>query len=222
MTNPMSQEIPTLARDEKRHEVQAYDLASQAYLVARAQNGCSASFDLLCAPHRTRLLKIAFRITRNNEDAEDAVQDSLMRAFMRINEFRGASSFSTWLTRIVINAALMILRKTQSAHYLSLDSESEPTGHLNFEIEDSALNPERILLTQERRRALRRAISNLRPRVRAVLELGPLRESSMKETANVVNISTAAAKARLFHGFAALRKSTALRAVGRPGSKTAA
>ena len=194
MTNPMSQEIPTLARDEKRHEVQAYDLASQAYLVARAQNGCSASFDLLCTPHRTRLLKTAFRITRNKEDAEDAVQDSLMRAFMRINEFRGASSFSTWLTRIVINAALMILRKTQTAHYLSLDSESELTGHLNFEIEDSAPNPER----------------------------GPLRESSMKEAANVLNISTAAAKARLFHGCAALRKSTAVRAVVRPRSKTAA
>ena len=200
MTDPMSREVPTRARDEKRHKDQAYDLASKAYLVARAQNGCSASFDLLCAPHGTRLLKTAFRITRNKEDAEDAVQDSLMRAFMWINEFRGASSFSTWLTRIVINSALMIRRKTQNAHYLSLDSESELTGHLNFEIKDSAPNPERILLTQERRRTLRKAISSLRPRVRAVLELGPLRESSMKETANVLKISIAAAPCSKSHG----------------------
>jgi RNA polymerase sigma factor (sigma-70 family) len=214
--------MTTSTKSEKENLNRVFEHPSEAYLLAAAKGGCSTSFDLLCAPHARRLLKTAFKVTRNREDAEDAVQDSLMRAFVSISEFRGSSSFSTWLTRIVINSALMIRRKNVTARSVSLDSESEDKSHFNLEIEDSVLNPEQILLALERRRALRTAISDLRPRVRAVLKVGHLRELSMAETAKVLNISVAAAKARLFHGRVALRKSRALRAILQSRTKTAA
>jgi len=116
----------------------------------------------------------------------------------------------------------MIRRKNVTARRVYLDSESEDTSLFNLEIEDSAPNPEQILVALERRRALRTAISNLRPRVRAVLEVGHLREHSMKETAKVLNISVGAAKARLFHGRVALRKSRALRCHSAVKNETAA
>jgi RNA polymerase sigma factor (sigma-70 family) len=217
-TNPMT----TGTKSEKENPNCVPEPLSEAYLLAAAKGGCSTSFDLLCAPHATRLLKTAFKVTRNREDAEDAVQNSMMRAFVSINEFRGSSSFSTWLTRIVINSALMIRRKNVTARRVYFDSEPEDTSHFNPEIEDPAPNPVQILVALERRRVLRTAISNLRPRVRAVLEVGHLREFSMKETAKVLNISVGAAKARLFHGRVALRKSRALRAILQSGAETAA
>lgn len=227
LTLPVGEESRTNAmtsstKSEKENPNSVFEPLSEAHLLAAAKGGCSTSFDLLCAPHATRLLKTAFKVTRNREDAEDAVQDSLMRAFVSINEFRESSSFSTWLTRIVINSALMIRRKNGAARRVYLDSESEDTNHFNLEIEDSAPNAEEILVALERKRALRTAISNLRPRVRAVLEVGHLREFSMKETAKVLNISVGAAKARLFHGRVALRKSHALRAILHSRTKTAA
>lgn len=214
--------MTTSTKSEKENPNRVSERLSEAYLLAAAKGGCSTSFDLLCAAHATRLLKTALKVTRNREDAEDAVQDSLMRAFVSINEFRGSSSFSTWLTRIVINSALMIRRKNVTARRVYLDSESEDSSHFNLEIEDSAPNPEQILVALERRRALRTAISDLRPRVRAVLEVGHLREFSMKETAKVLNISVGAAKACLFHGRVALRKSRALRTILQSRTETAA
>ena len=214
--------MATDAKSEKENPKRGSELSSEAYLLVAAKGGCSTSFDLLCAPHTPRLLKTAFNVTRNREDAEDAVQDSMMRAFVSINEFRGSSSFSTWLTRIVINSALMIRRKNVTARRVYFDSESENTTYFNPEIEDPAPNPEQILVALERRRVLRTAISNLSPRVRTVLEVGHLREFSMKETAKVLNISVAAAKGRLFHGRVALRKSRPLRAILQSRAETAA
>ena len=80
-------------------------------LVAAAKYGESVAFDVLCERLTPRILRSLLRITKNREDAEDALQDSLLSAFIHIAEFDGRSAFSTWLTRIAINSALMILRK---------------------------------------------------------------------------------------------------------------
>jgi RNA polymerase sigma-70 factor (ECF subfamily) len=157
------------------------------------------------------LLKTAFNITGNREDAEDAVQDSLMRAFVRIKDFRGASSFSTWLTRIVINSALMIRRKKRTARHIFLDDVSENVEHhLKLNIPHAAANPAQIFFARERREAVRKAIRGLRPNLRSVVEEGHLQDFSMKETAKALKISIGAAKARLFHARTALRKSATL------------
>jgi len=196
---------------------------SEAGLLNAAKCGNSTSFESLCVPHMPRLHKTALAITGNQEDAEDAVQDSLIRAYVRINDFRGASTFSTWLTRIVINSALMIRRKNRGARYVFLDDLGEAgEERWTIQLPHKDLDPEQTYVARERQRALHKAVSRLRPRVRAVVELGQLQEFSMKETAKVLNISVAAAKGRLFHARAALRRSAALRAIAQSQTEPAA
>jgi RNA polymerase sigma-70 factor (ECF subfamily) len=168
-------------------------------------------------------LKTAFYITRNREDAEDALQDSLLRAFVHLKSFDERSSFSTWLTRIVINSALMIHRRSRNARQVSADELSESgESHVHLQIPDHSPNPEQRYMEHERGRILRKAIRNLRPRIRAVVEVGQLQELPMKEAARVLDISIAAAKGRLFHARAALRNSVALRAVAQARTEPAA
>lgn len=196
---------------------------SEAHLLAQAKRGRADAFEALCHPNMSRLFTAAFRITQNREDAEDAVQDSLVRAFVRIGEFRGASAFSTWLTRIVINSALMLRRKNGSRQYVVIEDILQTAdGQAKVQIAQSSPNPEQTYVARERRRALCKAVSSLRPRLRAVVEIGQLQEFSMKETAKVLNISLAAAKGRLFHARAALRRSAALRAIAQSRTQPAA
>jgi RNA polymerase sigma-70 factor (ECF subfamily) len=166
---------------------------------------------------------MALRITRNHEDAEDAVQDSLMSAFVHVKSFQGNSSFSTWLTRIVMNSALMIRRKDRSATQIStddLDRKGESGWHA--QIPDHAPNPEQSFAARERQAILRRAVGKLRPRIRAVVEIAQLQELPLKDTAKVLDISVAAAKGRFFQARLALRRSAALRAVSQAKTEPAA
>lgn len=187
---------------------------SEASLLADAKLGKAEAFEALCATLMPRLQKIALRITQNHEDAEDAVQDSLLRAYMHIKNFQENSTFSTWLTRIVMNSALMIRRKNRNVRQLFTDTPSW-NGELSLplEIRDHSPNPEQRCAESERRRILRLAVSKLRPRMRAVVEVVQLQELPIKETAKVLDISVAAAKGRFFHARVALRKSPALRSI---------
>jgi RNA polymerase sigma-70 factor, ECF subfamily len=186
----------------------------EAQLLAAARLGRTDAFEALCRPHTAKLLKVAFNVTRNREDAEDALQDSLLSAYAHISGFDGRSCFSTWLTRIVINSALMIRRKVRNARQVSADelNESEETRS-QFQIPDHAPSPEQRLLQCEQKRILHHAIDRLRPRIRAVIEIGQLQDRTMKETARLLDISVAAAKGRLFQARAALRSSFMLRSV---------
>jgi RNA polymerase sigma-70 factor (ECF subfamily) len=196
---------------------------SEAQLLAAARRGRAEAFEALCQPYTAKLLKAAFYITRNREDAEDALQDSLLRAYSHINGFDGRSSFSTWLTRIVINSALMIRRKVRNARQVSADELSESSEtRPHLQIPDHAPNPEQHFLQSEQKRILHDAIGTLRPRIRAVVEIGQLQERPMKETAKLLDISVAAAKGRLFHARAALRHSSMLRSVTEVPGETAA
>ncbi len=196
---------------------------SEARLLSEAKRGRSEAFEALCQALTPRLFKAAFHITRNREDAEDALQDALMRAFMHIKSFHGNSTFSTWLTRIVINSALMIRRKRRNGRQVSTDEprQSGETG-LTLQIPDHSPNPEQTYVLRERTRILRKAVSRLRPRIRAVIEIGQLQELPMHETARILDISVAAAKGRFFHARAALRKSVALRAIAKARTEPAA
>ena len=196
---------------------------SERLLLREARRGRPEAFEALCQSLTPRLMKIALRITRNKEDAEDAVQDSLMRALMHINTFQGNSSFSTWLTRIVMNSALMIRRKNRSGRHISSDDIARPgEPALHLQIPDDSPNPEQRYVERERTTILHAAIRKLRPRIRAVVEVAQFRELPLKETAKVLDISVAAAKGRFFHARAALRKSAALRAVVQARTEPAA
>lgn len=181
-------------------------------LLKAACTGEASAFERLCAPTKARMYQTLHRITKNHEDAEDALQESLLSAYMNLHRFDGRSSFSTWLTRIGINAALMTLRKKRTRRELSIEGagdDGEKSAY--FEAPDHAPNPEERFARQEREVMVREAVRSLRPTIRKALELGQMQEKSMRETAQMLGISVAAAKARLFHARAALRKSQQLK-----------
>jgi len=183
-------------------------------LVAAAKFGESVAFDVLCERLTPRILRSLLRITKNREDAEDALQDSLLSAFVHISEFDGRSAFSTWLTRIAINSALMLLRKKRTSHEISMDNSADSEERSpSWEMPDQAPNPEKRYAQSERENILHGAISALRPTVRKVIELQQLQEHSMKETAQIIGISVPAAKARLLHAKVALRKAPRLKSI---------
>jgi RNA polymerase sigma factor (sigma-70 family) len=176
-------------------------------LVAAAKAGERKAFEELCGDCTERIFHTLLRITRNREDAEDAMQESLMRAFVHLKEFDERSSFATWLTRIAINSALMILRKKRQSREFSVDApvDGESTPFL-WKIADQAPDPETLYGQWQRNIILKKKIDELRPSIRAVVEIHQLQERSMKETAGQIGISVGATKARLFQARTALRK----------------
>ena len=185
-------------------------------LVEAAKRGDSTAFAILCEQHARQLFRTAQNITRCHEDAEDAVQNALLSAFVHLRKFDGRSTFGTWLTRIAINSALMILRKKRNAPVVDLDgAEDSSAGGLNHEIPDRAPNPELHYAKREEARILNNAIQELRPALREVVQKQQLQETSIRETAAAMGISEAAAKARLFHARIKLRKSSMLRMMRR-------
>ena len=187
-------------------------------LVAAARRGGAAAFNELWQAHSKRILRITYRITKNREDAEDAVQDSFLNAFLHLHSFDGRSSFSTWLTRIAINSALMVLRKRGYATELSIDERGDRGPSEIANLRDRDPNPEAHFAQNEREETLRDAIRSLRPTIRRAVELHKLQEYSLKETAVLMGLSVTAAKSRLHHAKAELRASLKPKTIRRRGT----
>ncbi len=144
---------------------------------------------------------------RDNEDAEDVGQESFQQDFVHLKSFNGDSRFSTWLSRIAINAALMKLRKKHRLWDVSLDEPAEgEESSSRIEVEDDGLNPEQLYAEKEQQRILSEAMNHLTPGMRKAIELRELDERSTEETARVMGISVGAVKARVFHGRRKLRE----------------
>jgi RNA polymerase sigma factor (sigma-70 family) len=169
-------------------------LLSDECLVAAAKSGDQAAYIELSSRHAPMVYRVVSRITRNREDTEDALQESLMRAFCHLQTFDGRSSFSTWLTRIAINSALMLLRKKRTRLETSLESS---LANDSYQHVDPSLSPERLYLQRERERNLKRAIRRLPSALREVIEVRNAKDASVREVANIVGISIAATKSRL-------------------------
>jgi RNA polymerase sigma-70 factor, ECF subfamily len=178
-----------------------------AALVAGAKTGNARAFELLVQRHEEKIFLLAQRITRNREDAEDVVQQSFQKAFIHLKKFEGDSLFSTWLTRIAINEALMLLRRRRGTHEVPIaESNTQDETVLPLDIPDSGPNPEDSCLQREQERILSAAVNELTPRTRKAIELRELGELSTGETAQVMGLSVGAVKARVFHGRRKLRK----------------
>jgi RNA polymerase sigma-70 factor, ECF subfamily len=176
-------------------------------LVAAAQGGNLRAFEVLVERHEQKIFFVARRITGTREDAEDVVQQTFQKAFTYLCKFENRSSFSTWLTRIAINEALMMLRRGRRLREVSIDesSGSEETAML-LEIPDSGPSPESSYSQRERERMLSAAMNKLTPGVRTAIELRELGELSTGEIARRMGLSVEAVKGRLFHGRKKLRK----------------
>jgi len=177
-----------------------------ASLVGAAKSGDRAAFGYLVARHERRVLFTALRITRNREDAEDVVQQSFQNAFIHLQEFEGRSSFSTWLTRIALNEALMLKRSNRRSREVPLEDTTATDDVKVMEIPDSSPNPESRLSESERHRLLLKAMKSLKPGIRAALQASDLDERSAKETARVLGLSVSAVKSRINRGRRVLRE----------------
>ena len=179
---------------------------SDEVLVSTAKSGDTNAFVELSKRHSNRLLQTTYRITRNRHDAEDALQDSLLRAFIHLKSFQEKSSFSTWLTRIAINSALMILRKKRGCAEISIDG-SDDSGETYERWEPRSLteDPENRFARSEREELLRNAILRLPPVVREAVELRQARDYSVREIAQALGISVPAVKSRLSRARLTLR-----------------
>jgi RNA polymerase sigma-70 factor (ECF subfamily) len=187
---------------------------SEEQLIAAAKTGRRAPFGELCERHIKRVSYVTRRIIRNREDAEDAAQECFLSAFVHLKDFDGRSQFATWLTRIAINAALMKLRKNRRAQEVPIDEpnpSSEPVAQREFR--DGTPDPEESCSLRERKQIVVSAISGLRPRARNVVELIHLQGHSIRETAQILGISTAAVKTRMFHAKIKLHRMPLLRRV---------
>lgn len=150
------------------------------------------------ALYSRRLYRTIIAITKHAQDAEDALQETFLRAYLSFHTFEGRSNVYSWLTRIAINSALLVLRKRRSRPEILFDPQ--PDIHSDafcLEIEDPAPSPEKICDLQHRRAALIRAIHNLDAKLQGPLQMRMTRESSMKEISHALNISEAAVKTRL-------------------------
>ena len=181
---------------------------NEASLVRPARSRETGALDTLYRAHADKLFCAIRRITRNHEDAEDAVQNAFLSVFLHLKGFDGRSAFSTWLTRIGINSALMILRKKRNSREVSAQNSSESDAL--WEVKDPAPDPEQQYAEQEPWRLVRDAIAGLRPSIRRAMEMHTLQGLSIEEMASEMGVSVCAAKARLFHARAALRKSKVL------------
>ncbi len=174
-------------------------------LVTQAKSGSSTAFGELYDRHRLRIYHTAFRILRNRQDAEDAVQRSFQRAFTNLCRFREDSTFSTWVSRIAINDALMLLRQRRANTRLQ-ENDDDTEAPSVLDPADKGPTPEQALVETELRATVIRAISRLRKSLRIVVLLRELQGLTSAETARRLGLTVSAVKARTFHARRYLRK----------------
>jgi RNA polymerase sigma-70 factor (ECF subfamily) len=182
------------------------DQNSDTALVAAAKCGNTQAFEQLVFRHERRVLAVAQRITNNREDAEDVVQESLHKAFLHLGAFQERSRFPTWLTRIVMNEAYMLLRRRRRVFEVLPENKDDASESASEEFVDQRPNPEESCWRCERTKLLTAAINRLSPTIRGTMLLRDIEERSVKETAQILGASISTVKARLFHGRQRLRE----------------
>jgi RNA polymerase sigma-70 factor (ECF subfamily) len=177
-------------------------------LITAAQRGDQQAFVELCGRHSSVVKHKILRIVRNREDAEDALQDTLLRAYTHMPTFRRSCKFSTWLVTIGVNSALMIMRKrkTRKETYESPSSLNTQTPGPQEPV-DRSLGPEEIYLKKQAVLLLRREVEKLHPTLRSVVDHYYRSDCQLDEAAKAQEISLAAAKSRLQRGRIRLRSS---------------
>jgi RNA polymerase sigma-70 factor, ECF subfamily len=181
-------------------------------LVDRIGTGDHAAFETLMRAYNGKLFRIARAILKDDGDAEDTLQDAYLEAYRHLDEFRGGSELSTWLTRIVVNQALMRLRKEKRRSSIvpfrrgpSIDAESPET-----QVPDNrSESPSAAAIRAETRRILERRIDELPSSFRAVFIMREVEDMSIDEIAECLSISSATVRTRLFRARALLRAALA-------------
>ncbi len=180
---------------------------SDEHLVELAKSGDATAFPELVKRYSRRILRVARNITNHEEDSEDVLQETFMKAYTHLDGFQGNSKFYTWLVRIAMNEALMKLRKRKTGKLVSLDEELN-TGDDTIvrEIAVWEGNPEDTYSQAELREILDKTIASLPEGFRTVFMLRDVEELSTEETAEALELSIPAVKSRLLRARLQLRE----------------
>jgi RNA polymerase sigma-70 factor, ECF subfamily len=177
-----------------------------ADIVQSSQAGSHYAFEELQKKYSQRLFKQIIAITRHYEDAEDALQDALCKAYVALPLFEHRSHVYTWMSRIAINCALMKIRKRANYRELSLDGPNLSEDQDSVpEPPHPGWSPEDICGSEERLGQIANLMESLDPISKRVLSLRANEEYSMEEIADALNVSVSAAKARLYRARHVLR-----------------
>lgn len=187
-------------------------------IVGQVLAGDAQAFGNLVRTHQERVYRTTLAVTKNPDDAEEAAQETFLKAFHNLGQFRGASRFTTWLTRIAINEGLQIVRKRRNAasvdELLRTDDEGLPMPR---QFEDWHENPEQLYAKEEIRQFVEEAIQSLPFAYRVVFMLRDVEELNTDETAEALGITVAAVKSRLLRARLMMRESLAPRFERRRG-----
>jgi RNA polymerase sigma-70 factor (ECF subfamily) len=183
----------------------AHHLLTDDELVRLCQRGDNPAFAELMKRHHSAAMKLALSIVRDNQDAEDEVQNAFWKAYEHIERFQQEARFNTWLTRIVVNQCLMRLRQTKRARFQYIDDTVVGDEVITLDLEDHSPDPEDELGRREIGEVLTREIRRIPPLLRHVFLMREIQQRPMPEVAAELGISVAAAKSRLLRARAELR-----------------
>lgn len=184
-----------------------YQTAEDTKLVLAAKRGDMVAFEELVARHRDKIYARAFSMMRNEDDATDIAQEAWVKGWQRLKQFHGDSSFTTWMTRIVINLCLDHLRKQKRQRAESIEHLDEELGGVERQMPVVTVNPTAGLERSELRKRIDKAMAQLSYEHRTVLVLHEFEELEYKEVAKIMGCSIGTIMSRLFY---ARRKMAAL------------
>jgi RNA polymerase sigma-70 factor (ECF subfamily) len=175
-------------------------------LVTEAKAGSYEAFEELVGRYEKKIYRLGMNITGNPEDAEDVLQETFLKAFQHLPEFREDSRFYTWIVRIAVNEGLMKLRKRRSDKSVPMEDSVDDEGAvMPREVADWRPNPEQQLAQAELETILNDAARSLPPTFRTVFFLRDVEGLSTQETAELLHLTPSAVKARLFRARLQLR-----------------
>lgn len=189
----------------------SFEIQSDAELVELARNGDLESFEVLISRYEQKVYSLSMRMLRQRQDAEDVTQQTFLNVMEHLTQFRGESSFSTWILRIATHASLKIIRKRKGLKTVPYDEtrvgnrDLEPIPHPEF-IASWKDIPEKLLLSNELKELLDEALGELDEKYRIVFLLRDIEGLSIKETAEVISLSESNTKVRLLRARLQLRE----------------
>ena len=178
---------------------------SDEVLVSAAKGGDTQAFEELILRHEQKVLAVAQRITNHREDAQDVAQETFHKAFCHLNSFQEKARFSTWMTRIAMNEAFMLLRRRRGTREDLPESPDDGDEYFSEKFVDRRPTPEESCRLRERNEILSDAINRLGPKIRRAILLRDIEERSAEETARILGTTISAVKARVFQGRRKLR-----------------
>ena len=175
-------------------------------LVEAVRRGDNDAFTELVNRHGHKIYRLARRITNNDQDAEDTLQEAFLKAYSRLDQFQGNSKFYTWLVRITVNEALMKIRRRKDGRFVSLDEDqATEDGSMPRDVASGDEDPEQSYNREEQREFLEAAIDSLPETYRTVFVLRDVEDLSTEETAQLLDLSISAVKSRLLRARLQLR-----------------